>query len=320
MFDFSKVAILIREFFAKPIVEAVRRETVFLSLAEDNIKIIENEKDMRWKVNYAGNASVGSYGETDALGTAGEQAHTTGRLDWKLNKLKIRITGLAQAVSKGPNSIYDAVADEMELAIKDLKRNMNLQMLSDGLGNLNGAQTFLNSGKDLTGIQACVDDGTNVTTYAGIDRAVNLWWKSYVLANGGIPRPITEALMHQVTNELETRGGKVTHIFCSPSVWTAFGNLMVSERRNIKDPMHLPGGWTALDFNGIPVVKVPSYQNSQMDFVDLELFTYRILQEFVIEPRDPGNYDAVEMIGKHYAQFKCESPRMCGSIRDIQAV
>ena len=133
MFDFSGLAVMVKEEFGPAFVEALRRDIVFLAMMEDR-KRDYVEKDIQWKVNYAGNDSVGSYSENDSLGTAGEQAYTTAQLAWSLNKALIRVSGLAQAVSQSPNSIIDAMAQEMESGLKDLKRNLNLQLLSDGTG------------------------------------------------------------------------------------------------------------------------------------------------------------------------------------------
>ena len=317
MFDYSGVATLIMEQFGPTFIEVVRRETVFLDLMTPKQRAM-NEKNIQWKANYAGNSSAGSYAENANFGSAGEQSYDTALLTWALNKVVIQVSGLAQAVSEGKNSVINALTTETEQALRDLKRNINLQTLADGDGNLNGVNPGLNAtGLDITGIQAAIDDGSQVTTYANIDRTAKLWWRSYVLANATIPRPITESLMMQVTNELETRGGKVTHIMCSPNTWTAYGNLLKAERRQVNPGTKLEGGWATLDFNGIPVVKVPSYQERRMDFIDMDLVDFPILVDFSVEGRDPGHTDATVFFVKHYSQFLYENPWLAGSIRDI---
>lgn len=316
MFDFSGLAVMVKEEFGPAFVEALRRDIVFLAMMEDR-KRDYVEKDIQWKVNYAGNDSVGSYSENDSLGTAGEQAYTTAQLSWSLNKALIRVSGLAQAVSQSPNSIIDAMAQEMESGLKDLKRNLNLQLLSDGVGNLNGPRAELAAGgTDITGILAAIDDGSVVTTYAGIDRTANAWWRSFVVDNGGVLRPLTEELMFQVTNEIETRGGKVTDILCSPNVWTKYGLLLKQERRQ-NDARDLFGGFKSLDFNGINVVKVPDYEEGRMDFINREDVEYMMLTDFAVEPRDPGNFDASQFFVKTYTELKYKDPWRAGSLRDI---
>ena len=57
----------------------------------------------------------------------------------------------------------------MEVARLSLSDMFSEQLWGDGTGN---------NGKDITGIQAAVDDGTNVATYGGINRGTYTWWKS----------------------------------------------------------------------------------------------------------------------------------------------
>ena len=317
MFDYSEVATLIKEEFGPEWIEVLRRDTIFYALCEDKKKTYV-EKDIQWKINYAGNDSVGSYSENASFGTAGEQSFTTARLEWKLNKAVVRVSGLAQAVSQSDNSIIDSIANETESALRDLKRQINLQLLSDGVGNLNGLRPELkNTGEDLTGIMAAIDDGSQVPIYAGIDRTLSLWWQSFVLDNGGTPRALTEELMFQVMNEIEVRGGKVTHILCSPSTWTKYGLLLKQERRQVTQEYKLIGGFQTLDFNGIPVVKVPDYEEGRMDFIDKDQLHYMVLTDFAVEPRDPGSFDAAQFFLKHYSQLKYENPWLSGSLRDV---
>ena len=319
MFDYAAVAELIREQFGPAFIETLRRDAFFLNLIAPK-KVQYTEKNVIWKINYAGNSSVGSYAETDLLGVAGEQAYETATLDWKLNKVLIRVTGLAQAVSQSQNSIINAVATETEQALRDLSRNINLQLLADGSGNLNGARPELNAlGYDVTGIQAAIDYGSLVPVYAGIDRTVNAWWQSFVLANGGVPRPLTEALMFQALNEIKIRSGKVTHILCSYNTWTAYGLLLKQERRFVNPGQKLEGGWQTLEFNGIPVVAVPDYEEGRMDFIDMDEIEYKMLKDFAVEPRDPGLTDASQFIVTHYSQFQVKNVWKMASIRDIAA-
>lgn len=315
-FNFSDVAVLIKEEFGPTFIETLRRDIVFLQLME-GVKKSYNEKNIQWKINYAGNDSVGSYGELDNFGTAGEQAYTTATLPWSLSKGVIQVSGLAQRVSEGPNSIIDAVTTETEQTMKDLARNINLQMLSDGQANLNGARAELNAGDDITGIQAAIDDGSSIVTYANINRSTNPWWKSFVLANGGVNRPLTEELMFQVYNEITVRSGKITHILCSPNLFTRYGRLLVQERRQVNPGMELVGGFQTLSFNGIPVVAVPDYEENRMDFIDMDNIEYNMLKELSVEPRDPGSFDAARFFMSIYHQLVVKDPYRMGSLRDV---
>lgn len=329
MFDFSRAETLIMEKFPAAFVESLRREIVFLNFIEPR-KVQFNEKDIRWKVNYAGNPSVGSYAEGGSVGINQAnlyQSFETASLQWKLNKVAVAVTGLAQQVSVGSSSIYNALTDETRLALIDLKRNINKQCLSDGVGNLNGADSTLNAtGLDITGIQAMVDDGGDIVTYGNINRGVNTWWQSYVLrhpTSPGTTRPLTQQLMFQVLNTIQQeRSGVISHILCSPNVHTAYGLLLEQARRRPTPAGQVAnhsGGFRELDFNGVPVVLVPSYQENRMDFINVEDIEYLMLLDFQVEQRDPGDLDASKLFIRHYSQLKMANPWKQGSLRDLAA-
>jgi len=330
-FNFNDAAVMVKEEFEPTFYRTFVRNNVFMELLKPTEETYV-EKDITWKVYYAGNPAAGSYAENDDIGIdrndLGERFDTA-RLDWKLNGVPIKVSGLAQAITKSKSAIIDALAENTEQALKQLQANMNLQSLSDGVGNLNGAHASLDStGKDLTGIQAMVDDGGDVGTYAIIDRSVKTWWQSYVLRNPvtpGTARPISELLLHQILNEVRAvRQGKITHILCSPNVFTQFGLLLGVDRRytfaphQSTQPLRYVGGFEALMFNDVPIISVPLYQENRMDFIDLDLLKFKMLLDFEIEPRDAGNKDASIMFAKTYSQLQYKNSFMAGSVRDIQ--
>lgn len=329
-FNFNDAAIMVKEEFEETFYRTFVRNFVFLELMNPQREEY-TEKDIRWKLYYSGNPAAGSYPEDGDIGinrTDLGERFATAQLDWKLNGVPIKVSGLAQAITQSKNAIIDAVAENTEQALKQLQANINLQLLSDGVGNLNGPNPALKiTGTDITGIQACVDDGGDVLTYATLDRGINVWWQSFVLRNPlfpGTPRPLTEALMHQIVNELrQVRQGKITHILCSPQVFTQFGLLLGVDRRfnfspaQSTTPNRYIGGFQSLMFNDIPIVSVPLYEEGRMDFIDIDLFKYKLLLDFTITPRDPGIRDAHVMHAKTYSQMQCKNSFVQGSLRDI---
>jgi hypothetical protein len=329
-FNYDEAAVMVKEHFEPTFYRTFVRNNVFMQLIQPQTDEYI-QKDITWKAHYASNPAAGSYAEDGDIGTNRTdlaERFETARLRWAQNGVPIKVSGLAKAITQSPNAIIDALGENTEQALKQLQHNMNLQLLSDGAGNLNGVNPALKpGGTDITGIQAGLDDGGDVPVYAGLDRSVMTWWQAFVLRNPitpGNPRPLTEELMHQVTNELrQVRQGKVTHILCSPNVWTQFGLLLGQDRRfnfspnQNRQPNEYIGGFQALMFNDIPVVSVPLYEEGRMDFIDIDLIRYRLLLNFTIEPRDSGNRDASTMHAKSYSQLQVLNPFMLGSLRDL---
>ena len=328
-FNYADAAVMVKETFEPTFYRTFVRNNVFMELLQPTSEEYV-EKDITWKVYYSGNPAAGSYLEDGDIGTLrtdlGERFETA-RLLWAQNGVPIKVSGLAKAITQSSNAIIDALAENTEQALKQLQANMNLQLLSDGAGNLNGVNPNLKAVGDITGIQAGVDDGGDVVVYANLDRTVNTWWQAFVLRNPvspGTPRPLTEALMHQIVNEIrQVRQGKITHILCSPNVFTQFGLLLGLDRRfnfspnQNSSPLEYIGGFQSLMFNDIPIVSVPLYEEGRMDFIDIDLIKYKMLLDFTIEPRDAGVRDASIMHAKTYSQLQVKNSFAMGSLRDI---
>lgn len=296
----STLADLIVQLYKGPWVEALFKNTFLLTRIQQK----QGSGDgVRWPVRYAGNTSAGSYGETDTGVGAGNQAFKKAYLDWRLNRVEIEVSGLAQAVGDSGGMIAPALRTELDMGLLDLRAKINDQIMSDGTGN---------AGKDITGLFAAIAD---TGTYAGLDRATYTWWKAYVNANGGTPRNLTEELIRDVKSTVEARGGRVTAIYAGSKQWYHYGDLLRAERRQ-QNPTTLTGGYQALDFEGVPLIKVPGYPQTRMDFVDEELLEYVVLKDFEVKPMAKTKDSDLLWI-THYSQLVCRNPYRMGSLQDL---
>ncbi len=302
---------LINEVFDPVFAEVLQRNTWLLS----RIRVKgSTAKTIKWRVHTSGNNSRGSYGELDNLGTAGMQGYITAELPWKLNKILVEVSGLAQAISAGEGFVVDLLQNELEEALPDLQEEINTQLLGDGTGN---------SGKDLTGVTAAIDDGTDTATYAGVSRAGQPLMASYRNDNaGGGNRTLTMALMRDVKRTVESfpRKGRVSAIWTGDALWDSYGTLLIGTddaRRSYNDNIQiLNGGYQALLFEGIPVIKVPGYAANRMDFVDERWWEYYILRNFVTEKLAKVK-DVDTFFMKHYSQLRCKDPYKQGTLLEV---
>jgi len=300
--DTTTLAELIVQLYKKPWVEALFTNTFLLTRIQQKQGVGEG---VRWPVRYAGNTSAGSYAEGDTGAGAGNQGFKKAFLTWKLNKVEVEVSGLAQAVGENGGMIVPALRTELDLGLSDVRGNINTQLMSDGTGN---------SGKDITGLYAAIAD---TGTYAGLDRGTYTWWKSYVNANGGTPRNLSEELVRTVKSTVEARGGRVTAIYAGSTQWYRYGDLLRAERRQ-QNPTTLTGGYQALDFEGVPLIKVPGYPQTRMDFVDEELLEYVVLKDFEAKPMAKTKDSDVIWV-THYSQLVCRNPYRMGSLQDLAA-
>jgi hypothetical protein len=296
----TTLAELIVQLYKGPWVEALNTNTFLLTRIQQKQGVGEG---VRWPVRYAGNTSAGSYAEGDTGAGAGNQGFKKAFLTWKLNKVEVEVSGLAQAIGDNGGMIVPALRTELDLGLSDMRGNINTQLMSTGAGN---------TGKDITGIYAAVAD---TGTYAGLDRGTYTWWKSYVSANGGTERALTEELMRDVKTTVEARGGRVNAIYTGSKQWYAYGDILRTERRQV-NPTTLTGGYQALDFEGVPLIKVPGYSQARMDFVDEELLEYVVLKDFEAKPMAKTKDSDVIWV-THYSQLVCRNPYRMGSLQDL---
>ena len=298
----TTLAELIVQLYKGPWVEALYTNTFLLTRIQQKQGVGEG---VRWPVRFAGNTSAGSYAEGDSGAGAGNQGFKKAFLTWKLNKVEVEVSGLAQAIGDNGGMIVPALRTELDLGLSDVRGNINTQLMSDGAGN---------SGKDITGLYAAIAD---TGTYAGLDRGTYTWWKSYVSANAGTPRNLSEELIRTVKSTVEARGGRVTAIYAGSAQWYRYGDLLRAERRQ-QNPISLTGGYQALDFEGVPLIKVPGYSQTRMDFVNEELLEYAVLKDFEAKPMAKTKDSDVIWV-THYSQLVCRNPYRMGSLQDLAA-
>jgi len=298
----TTLAELIVQLYKGPWVEALNTNTFLLTRIQQKQGVGEG---VRWPMRYAGNTSAGSYAEGDSGAGAGNQGFKKAFLTWKLNKVEVEVSGLAQAIGDNGGMIVPALRTELDLGLSDVRGNINTQLMSDGTGN---------SGKDITGLYAAIAD---TGTYAGLDRGTYTWWKSFVSANAGTPRNLTEELIRTVKSTVEARGGRVTAIYAGSTQWYRYGDLLRAERRQ-QNPTSLTGGYQALDFEGVPLIKVPGYSQTRMDFVNEDLLEYVVLKDFEAKPMAKTKDSDVIWV-THYSQLVCRNPYRMGSLQDLAA-
>lgn len=100
--------------------------------------------------------------------------------------------------------------------------------------------------------------------------ATNAYWKAQVNSNSGTLRPLTNLLMRKVLSSIATnsdfKDSDVKFLLCSYEVQDEYYNLLVDSKRH-PVTLQLDGGFTGLDFCGIPVVADPDCRKNQLYYV-----------------------------------------------------
>ena len=163
--------------------------------------------------------------------------------------------------------------------------------------------------------------GLSVGTYA--------WFKSQVMtASGGrysSQRQLTPKLMQQMFDKVELKAGKdygPDMIITTHAIRREYLEYMEARRRTV-NTMDLDGGWTAIDYNGVPLMVDPDAIDGEMYFLTLkDLQMYR-MSDYNFMDRDGAilsritGYDAYEAVLYRYAELGVNNRQTHGVICDL---
>lgn len=163
--------------------------------------------------------------------------------------------------------------------------------------------------------------GLTVDTYA--------WFKAQVLtASGGrysSQRQLTPMLMQQMFDKVELKAGKdygPDMIITTHAIRREYLEYMEARRR-VVNTMELDGGWTAIDYNGVPLMVDPDAIDGEMYFLTLkDLQLYR-MSDYDFMDRDGAilsritGYDAYEAVLYRYAELGVNNRQTHGVICDL---
>nr|AKH45845.1 hypothetical protein [uncultured marine virus] len=106
----------------------------------------------------------------------------------------------------------------------------------------------------IRGIVADIDPPTIAGGLQGLAVATNAFWKSTVLGNSGVDRPLTLPMLQEAEDQLDIDADAAASIWLSGHAQRrAYLNLLESSKRFVNN-MTLDGGFKALEYNEVPWV------------------------------------------------------------------
>lgn len=130
--------------------------------------------------------------------------------------------------------------------------------------------------REITGLKSIISD---TGTLYNVNPTTEPIWKASVLANAGVNRALSEALMVQAVDAVRLKGSKVTVGFTSLGVRRAYFNLLRQERRIVNNTK-FEGGFEGLAFTtdqgDVPIIVDNDAPYNQIQFVnEKEIKVYR---------------------------------------------
>jgi len=241
------------------------------------------------------------------------------------------------------SSPEEAIINLMEVTLEsdsqDLADLVGSQFYGDGTGN---------SGKDLLGLAAAVDDGTSVPTYGGLTRSTYTTWKATKTASGGTITLDKMAALHDaVTSGTQSPTIGVT----TKAVFSLFEKLMQAQEKieksvqMMKDGLIMGTGATGLYYRGFQIVSDEKCPSGSLYFLNETFIDWYALPMAESEPirykkQIEGNdysdvmglgfsfsgwikpTNAAALIGHHFlgGQLVCRNPKRQGVLSGISSV
>ena len=248
---------LTREDVIKKVTDNIFNATPVLKWFKKNQKTGKSGTKLQAPVEYARNTNTGWYSGADTFLTNDIQTATKAEVGWKDIYVSVVMTGDDKDQNKGKNSVVDLVEYKLNNARKTLSYQLTAGIFSDGTGTSN---------KQLTGLKAVVDDGTNIATYANIERLTDAtWWKAkYTAVSDYISLAVMQSMYGDLTDGEERPGLIVT----TQDIWDDLWELITPIQRSTSEKMSVDYGFTMINFNGTPVVVDAQCTTGQMYFLN----------------------------------------------------
>lgn len=150
-----------KQLFLPTVVENFYVGNVLFLRLRDKRKSWQSGWQMKIPTEIAGRTQLGSYSGADLFGTAQEDVRQQFTINPSQYYANLTITGIQAAANKGKEAIVDLLTAEFQSVGRALNDRFGNDLYLDGTGN---------AGKNITGLVAQVDDGTNVNVFQGLSR------------------------------------------------------------------------------------------------------------------------------------------------------
>ncbi len=180
--------------------------------------------------------------------------------------------------------------------------------------------TVSNINAELTGLKTLIDDGSYTDSIQGQSRATYIWLQSFV-DDATSQRSLTDALLQTTFLECKKKG-EPKYALTSFDVSSAYGQLLSPDRR-YSDTMTLNGGFTGVNFNGIPIISDYDCPFDELYFIDNSVLSVEDLAPMSFLNEDGAILDRSSTSPvwlatlRYYANLCISAPNKCASLRDI---
>lgn len=261
----NTVTSLARQYIIPEITDNIYGSNVlFFRLNAANKKSVQGGTQIEVPLMYQRFSAGGPYQGFDVLDVAPSDTIKNGALDWKQYYVPVSIDGLTLVKVDSPLAIANTIKVQFEQAQMEMAEWLGTGLYTDGTTNT----------KHIDGLKGAVDETSVLTTYAGISRTSNTWWKCQIDSSTAT---MTMAALNTFYGLCGKGGRKSTLIVSRQEQYNRFWALNQTLQRYISgegDAQLAQAGFQNLVLNGTPwvvddhVFDGPNSSNSAILFLD----------------------------------------------------
>lgn len=305
--NYDALTALTREYFIKSLADNVFDELPTLNYFREKGDAVPGGRKIVQPLIYAQNTARGSFKGYDVLDTSPTDEFTAAEYPWARLYVNISISGEEEDQNRGKLAVVNLLRSKMEVAKQSIKDMFADQLFGDGTGN---------GGKDLLGLQAAVDDGTNVAVYGGIDRTQHGFWKSQYRDLAGAN--ITLSDIGKMITACSDGSDRPDRIVCDPEMWDHLLDLIEQKVRYVDQGKTVQVSYDRIMYRGIEIVwdrKCPAGTLYFLNRKYLKLRPHVDYKNFKDTGwKKPTNQDAAVMQILWYGQLMSSNCRRTGKI------
>jgi hypothetical protein len=221
----------------------------------------------KWQASTNGS----SFSGFDALSTTPDNNTISLIYNCAFNEMPVSLPKSDIAVNNTEKKVADLMERQIASNTYDMANNLGTQFYADGTGN---------GGKDILGLAAIVDDGTNVATIGGQSRATYPALDGTVTASGGT---LTLAKMYTLHDDVTEGSQEPDLILTTKTIYSLIQQLNLPYQRymvDVKSSDKLFLGSQVPMFRGAMVVKDSKCPTGKLFMLNSDSFQFHTLRNW----------------------------------------
>jgi len=289
----NRVTTTTQDFILPQVVDTILNSNVFATRMLSRAKKWRGEK-MQFPVIVLSGVAGGSFSGFDTFSTTASDTRRNLSYSPAFYEINAALPLDEMSVNVNQERVLDLITIELAQRAQQMADEIGTLFYSDGTGN---------SSKDFLGLEAIVDDSTNVTTIGGLSRSTFTTLKSTVTASGGT---LTLAKMATLYNDITSGFQRPTVGLCTEAVFSFYEELLQPQERIMKDTSMMKTGLSVgtgtleLFYKGFPVIPDEKATSQTLYFLNEDFLDWYGLP---LAKTTPIKFKSTDIKGNDYSNL-----------------